>query len=126
MKTLRFFQLPLYQALFFIGLTIPAIIILTPPDSNGAWLIAGYCFFGYMMMNILMLWFAASAWRYFFHSICYSVAYLLIISIIMPIVVNQMHIEGSEGTAMVFLLVIYHPPGLLIVLLAKWIHHKLK
>lgn len=46
-------QKPLYQALFFIALTIPSILFLSPKNANGPWLHAGYYYLGFIVINIV-------------------------------------------------------------------------
>lgn len=118
-------QKPLYQALFFIALTVPSLLLLSPRNANGAWLHAGYYYLGFIVINIVALWFSENQWQYFFYSMGFSVAYILVIAVIMPILIKILNLEGSGEGAMVFLFIIYHPVGLIIVMLAKWLYFKL-
>jgi hypothetical protein len=112
---------PAYQALLFFLLTPVAILVFQPRDADKAWLIAAYMFILFMVTNAGLLWFDNNPWRYFFYSISFAVAYLLLIAIIMPGMIKVLHLKGSGESAMAFLMMIYQPPALLLVMLAKWI-----
>ncbi|MFZ1805611.1 MAG: hypothetical protein WAU36_00225 [Cyclobacteriaceae bacterium] len=116
---------PIYHALPFLLFTIPLVLLSFPKNANGAWLIAGYCYLAFIVLNIVLQWFSENQWQYFFHSIGFSVAYILVIAMIMPILIKLLKLEGSGESAMAFLFIIYHPVGLLIVMLAKWIYIKI-
>jgi len=115
---------PAFQALLFFLLTPIAILTFQPRDADKAWLIAGYMFILFLIINAGLLWFDNSPWRYFFHSISFALAYLLLIAIIMPGLLKVLHLKGSGESAMAFLVMIYQPPALLLVMLAKWIAAK--
>lgn len=116
---------PIYQALLFLLITIPIILLSSQKNTNWAWLFAGYCYLGFMVMNIVLQWFSNQHWQYFFYSIGFSVAYILAIAVIMPITIKVLKLEGSGESAMTFLLIIYHPVGLLTVMFAKWLYFKI-
>lgn len=121
LNTYLFLKKPAYQALLFFLLTPALILILQPKNADKAWLIAAYLFIFYLVMNAGLLWFDNSPWRYFFHSISFTVAYLLLIAFTMPGLMKILQIQGSGESAMAFLLLIYQPVALLIIILAKWI-----
>jgi hypothetical protein len=56
----------------------------TNKGTDAAWLIATYTFTLFLVVNAGLLWFDNSPWRYFFYSIGFEVAYVLLIAIIMP------------------------------------------
>jgi len=85
-----------------------------------AWLIAAYTFALFLIVNAGLLWFADSPWRYFFYSIGFAVGYLLLIAIIMRGLLRVLHLKGSGESAMAFLIVIYQPVALLLVMVVKW------
>lgn len=111
---------PAYQALLFFLLTPILIFIFQPKSADKAWLIAGYMFILFLVINAGLLWLDNSPWRYFFYSIGFAVAYLLLIAILMPNILKILQLKGSEESAMAFLILIYQPPALLLVMLAKW------
>lgn len=114
-------QKPVYQALLFLLLTPILIFVIQPKSADAAWLIATYTFVVFLIVNAGLLWFDDSPWRYFFYSIGFAVAYLLLIAIVMRGVLNLLHLKDSEESAMAFLIIIYQPFVLLLVMLIKWI-----
>ena len=114
-------QKPVYQALLFLLLTPILIFVVQPKSADAAWLIATYTFVVFLIVNAGLLWFDDSPWRYFFYSIGFAVAYLLLIAIVMRGVLNLLHLKDSEESAMAFLIIIYQPFVLLLVMLIKWI-----
>jgi hypothetical protein len=86
-----------------------------------AWLIAAYPFGLFLIVNAGLLWFDDSPWRYFFYSIGCALVYLMLVAIIMRGLLKFLKLESSEESAMVFLILIYQPFALLLVMLAKWI-----
>ena len=119
-----FIQKPAYQVLLFVLLTPILIFILRPKSVDMAWLIAAYTFVLYMIVNAVLLWFDNNPWRYFLYSIVCTLGYLLLVAIIMRALLKVLRLEGSEESAMVFLIMIYQPFALLLVMLVKWIVQK--
>lgn len=115
---------PVYQALLFLILTPMLILAYQPKNADKAWLIAAYLFIIFLAVNAGLLWFATSPWLYFFHSISFAVAYILVIAFLMPGLLKILKLEGSGESAMAFLMLIYQPIALLLVMLAKWIATK--
>jgi hypothetical protein len=114
-------QQPAYQALLFLLLTPLIIFVIRPKSADTAWLIAVCTFVLFLIVNAGLLWFDDSPWRYFFYSIGFTVGYLLFIAIIMPVLLRILRLESSGESAMAFLIFIYQPIALLLVMLAKWI-----
>ena len=119
-----FIQKPAYQVLLFVLLTPILIFILRPKSVDMAWLIAAYTFVLYMIVNAVLLWFDNNPWRYFLYSIVCTLGYLLLVAIIMRALLKVLRLEGPEESAMVFLIMIYQPFALLLVMLVKWIVQK--
>ena len=116
-----FIQKPAYQALLFLLLTLILIFAIRPKNADTAWLIAVYTFILFLIVNAGMLWFDDSPWRYFCYSIGFAVGYLLFIAIIMSGLLKVLKLQSSEESAMGFLILIYQPIALLLVMLLKWI-----
>jgi hypothetical protein len=114
-------QKPAYQALLFSLLTPIFIFVIQPKSADKAWVIAVCIFVLFLIVNAGLLWFNDSPWRYFFYSIGFTVGYLLLIAIIMPALLKVMRLDGSGESAMAFLVLIYQPFALLLVMFAKWI-----
>ncbi|MEJ7644669.1 MAG: hypothetical protein WKF87_08735 [Chryseolinea sp.] len=120
-----FIQKPGYQALLFSLLTPILILIIQPKSSETAWLIAVYTFVVFLLVNAAFLWFADGPWRYFFYSIGFALAYILFVAVMMPGVLRLLRLQSSEESAMAFLVVIYQPIALLLVMFVKWMVTKL-
>lgn len=114
-------QKPAYQALLFLALTPILIFVIQPNSADKAWLIAVYTFVLFLLINAGLLWVADSPWRYFFYSIGCALGYVLVIAIMMPGLLSVLRLKGSEESAMAFLMLIYQPVALLLVMLVKWI-----
>ncbi len=116
-----FIQKPIYQALLFLSLTPILIFAIQPKSADMAWLIAVCTFALFLIVNAGLLWFDDSPWRYFFYSIGLAVGYIFLIAIIMPALLKVLKLKSSEESAMAFLILIYQPFALLLVMLMKWI-----
>lgn len=115
---------PAYQALLFLLLTPILIFVLRPKSADTAWAMAAYTFGAFLIVNAGLLWFTESPWRYFFYSIGTALGYLLVAAILMAGVLKVLQLKGSEEGAMAFLILIYQPFALLLIMLAKWIATK--
>ena len=116
-----FIQKPAYQALLFLLLTPILIFVLRPKSADMAWLIAAYTFIMFLIVNAGLLWFDDNPWRYFFYSIVCALGYLLLVAIILRGLLSVLRLESSEESAMAFLIMIYQPFALMLVMLVKWI-----
>ena len=114
-------QKPPYQALLFLIITPVLILVFQPKSADAAWSIAAYTFGLFLIVNAGMLWFDDSPWRYFFYSIGCALVYLLIIALVMAGMLKVLKLKGSEESAMAFIILIYQPFALLLVMLVKWI-----
>src|SRR5688572_17314000 len=114
-------QKPAYQVLLFLLLTPILIFVIRPKSADTAWVIAAILYGLFLIVNAGLLWFDDSPWRYFFYSIGFALAYVLLIAIIMPGVLSALKLKGSGESAMAFLILIYQPVALLLVMSAKWI-----
>lgn len=115
---------PAYQALLFFLLTPIIVFVFQPKTADKAWLIAVYLFILFLLVNTLLIWFDNNPWHYFFYSIGFAVAYLLLVAITMPGLLKILQLKGSGESAMAFLIIIYQPIALLLVMLAKWMVNK--
>jgi len=120
-RMLPFIQKPVYQALLFLLITPLVILAFRPKSADSAWLIASSVFAVFLLVNAGLLWFDNSPWRYFLYSIGSALAYLLFIALMMTGLLKVLQLKGSEESAMAFLIFIYQPFALLLVMLSKWI-----
>lgn len=117
-------QKPAYQALLFLLITPLLVFIFQPRNADIAWVIAFCAFASFLLVNAVGLWFDDSPWRYFFLSIGCAVGYILLIGVIMPPILKVFNINGSGESGMAFLVIIYQPFILLLVMLVKWVMMK--
>jgi hypothetical protein len=118
-------QKPFIQALFFILITILSVFIIGPKDADSTWVIAGYIFIGFMLVNSILICTVSNSWSYFFYSLGFSALYLVSIGIIISTSIKLLKIEGSAESAMIFIFIIYHPVLLLFMLFLKWVYFKI-
>jgi hypothetical protein len=116
---------PFFQAIFFILLSLVILPFARSKDANSVYTIAGILFAFFIITNCGMVCFVPKVWPYFFYSMLFSLAYLLIIAIIVPAYISLMKIEGSGESGMIFLIILYHPVLLLVMIFLKWIYLKL-
>lgn len=116
-----FIQKPAYQALLCLLFTPVLLFIIKPKSTDKAWAMAACIFILFLAVNTALLWFDPNPWCYFFYSIGVSLGYLLCISVIMPFILRALKLKSPEESAMAFLIIIYHPFALLLIMLMKWI-----
>jgi hypothetical protein len=119
-----FLLTPIYQALLFLLLTTVLILLIRPRNADRAWLIAAYTFGLFLIVNAVLLWFDNSPWRYFFYSMGSAIGYVLFIAIVMRVLLSVLKLKDTGESAMAFLILIYQPFALLLVMLTKWIVNK--
>jgi hypothetical protein len=112
---------PAFQALLFFLTTPVLVLVIRPKTADRAWLIAAYTFGLFLIVNAGLLWFDDRPWRYFFYSIGFAVGYLVLIGAMMPGLIKFLQLESSAESAMAFLILMYQPFALLLVMLAKWV-----
>lgn len=122
---IHYLQKPIYQPIPFILLTIVVAVIVRPRSVDSFWVIAGLIFAAFLIFNSVLIGFTDAIWLYFFYSIGISILYLLTISVIAPILIKIINADGSGESAMMFLMIIYHPVLLLLAIFIKWILVKL-
>jgi hypothetical protein len=123
----EYFQLaqrPLYQAIFFLILTIVLYAIVRPGEAEKVWVIAGILYITFILTNSILFWPAGTAWSYFFYSLLFSIIYLVVIGGVVKVYSDLFKVEGSGESGMIFLVIIYHPFALLLVMLLKWLFAK--
>lgn len=116
-----FLQTPHYQAIFFIGLTVLLFVLKRQNQEENIWMLAGVIYVLFILVNALTLFWLANSWSYFFYSMLVSVAYLFLIEKICNAFISMYKTEGSGEGSMIFLVIIYHPIALLLVMLVKWL-----
>lgn len=120
---MHLFQLlhkPAYQALLFVLLTIVLAVVVRPKNAEKVWVLCGVVYCLFIATNSALSFWAVEVWSYFFLSLGFTIVYLFAIAIIVKVIIKALKLAGSEESAMVFLVVIFHPIALLLVLLLKW------
>lgn len=121
---LSLIQKPLYQLIFFTLVTIVLLIIIRPGKTDTLWTIAGVLYALFILTNAVMVCFQVNVWPYFFYSLLFSVLYIFIAGGITSAYTGITNVEGSGESGMIFLVIMYHPFGLLIMIFLKWLYFK--
>jgi len=118
-------QKPLYQALFFALLSIGLIVVIRPKIPNTVYKATGIVYGGFILVNSLFIFFAPSVWPYFFYSLLCSIGYVALLAMTNSTYIKQRKLKGSSASAMVFLMIIYHPIALLICIFFSWFYKEM-
>ena len=120
---MQLFQLihkPFYQSLIFILFTILVTIIIKPKTADHLWVICG-CIYGlFMLTNAVLAFSAVDIWSYFFISLGISILYLCMTAVTVNMLMHILKLTGSQESAMIFMVVIFHPIVLLMAVFLKW------
>lgn len=111
---------PLYQAVFFCVVMVLLFVVVRPADKEALWMMAGITYVLFMLVNAVMVWHTDSQWTYFFISLLVSVSYLIVANSAVKAHTVLFKTEGSDESSMVFLVIMYHPVAVLVVMLVKW------
>jgi hypothetical protein len=113
---------PFVQAIFFLILIPIVIPVLRPSSTEHIYNTAGILFVLFIVVNTVLLFWSPTPWRYFFISVLAAVLFIMVAYQIAVIFIKYIYkIEGSGESSMIFLVIMYHPPALLIAMLIKWI-----
>lgn len=115
-------QKPWYQAGVLLALTVLLYILLRPKQQDSLWLIAGLGYALFILVNALASWFSDSGWSYALLSLLTSVLYLAAAAAIVTLFTSLLQAKGSGESAMIFLIIIYHPVALALVKLSQWLY----
>jgi hypothetical protein len=115
---------PMYQAIACVLVLLILYVIFRPNDEERVWVLAGVTYLLFILLNAVMLWFVPAHWTYFFMSLLISVAYLFVANLIVTGYTSSFNVKGSGESSMIFLVIIYHPFVLLLVIFAKWLYLK--
>ncbi len=115
---------PVYQAILCIVLMLILCTIIRPTKVDTLWVIAGLSYIFFILPNSIMIWFTTTPWTYFFISLFVSVGFLFVANLIVTGCSSLFNAKGSGESSMIFLVIIYHPFALLLVILVKWLYLK--
>ncbi len=114
-------QKPGYQVLLFVCTTILLTLITRPRSSDKIWVVAGLLYFLFILTNAIFVFNESEVWSYFFISLGFSFLYLLVIAVTVKVLIKVLKRKGEEESAMIFLIVIFHPILLLVSIFLGWI-----
>jgi hypothetical protein len=117
----NFLYKPLWQAVVVIFANLIVLVAARPSQSESMWIIAGACYSFFIIANSVLIWKSTKPWGYFFYSLVVSVAYVLTAWAITSAFGSIAHTKGSNESSMIFLIIMYHPLALLIVMFIKWL-----
>ncbi|MFZ5843869.1 MAG: hypothetical protein ACOY3E_13340 [Pseudomonadota bacterium] len=113
---------PWYQAGALLALTVLLFILLRPKQQDSLWLIASLGYALFILVNALASWFSDSGWTYALLSLLTSVLYLAAAAAIVTLFTSLLQAKGAGESAMIFLIIIYHPVALALVKLSQWLY----
>lgn len=115
---------PWYQAAACLLLTAAFMPAIRPEKLDSLWTIAGLAYLLFLLSNAIGQWFANRSWGYFGFSLLCSVLYLFAARFLVQICAGLLGSKGSGESGMIFLVIMFHPPLLLLTLLAKFLYLK--
>jgi len=120
--TLDVIRKPFFHFVVFILISIALLVALHPHAADATWFLLGIIYGIFIIFNsIAMIW-PGRSWNYFFYSLGLSVLYILISFTIGRLYLSFVDPEGSFESSMIFLVILYHPFCLLIVIFLKWLY----
>ena len=112
-------EAPWYQIPIFLSLTILLLTFLRTSNANSVWTITGGIYAVFILTNSFLVWGTESPWIYLGISILCSFGYLLLAGWVASVCIKWRKMNGSGESAMLFLIIIYHPVLLVILILAR-------
>lgn len=112
---------PYAHVIVFLVVTFVGFILLRPKDANALYTMAGVIYVVFILANSVLIYFAQNTWPYFFVSLLFSLIYLMAVSLLSSLYIQMAKVDGSGESAMMFLVILYHPVVLLLVIFVKWI-----
>ena len=112
---------PYSHCVVFLVLTFLILVLIRPKDANVMYTIAGVVYVFFILTNSVLIYFTENSWSYFFISLLFSVIYILAFSVLSSLYVRLADVDGSGESGMIFLVIIYHPVALLLVMGVKWL-----
>ncbi|RAJ08949.1 hypothetical protein LV92_03167 [Arenibacter echinorum] len=118
---LSYFSSPLYLTIGFLLLTVLSLLIFGKDQAESLWNIGGIVFGCYIIFSSILVLFIDAGWGYFFRILGYSILYLILSGILIQIIIQVRQIPGSNESAMIFLIIMFHPILLLFLKFIKWL-----
>jgi hypothetical protein len=120
----EFFKKPVWQFATFLLLTLAALLILDPVDQEILWSTAGIIYGVFILCNSLLILTSKAIWRYFWISLGLSFLYPFAAATVILLYSFIFSVTGPRESSMVFLIAIYHPFTLGLIILLEWIFDK--
>lgn len=117
----EFLSKPYGLAIGFLVVMLFIFVLLRPKNPNTLYTIAGVLYVIFILANSVMIFFAENTWSYFFISLLFSLLYLFAVELLTSTYIRIARADGSGESAMIFLVIIYHPFVLLLAILVKWV-----
>jgi hypothetical protein len=121
----EFIARPFLQIVFFTLLSMVVVPAARPKNADSVFTIVGVIYMVFILVNSVAICFAPKVWPYFFNSLLFSIVFLLTLVLLASIYIDVTKTQGSGETAMVFLVVMYHPIALLLVIFLQWAYLRL-
>ena len=115
---------PWYQAGTLLALTAVLFILFRPKQQDSLWLMAGLGYALFILVNAVASWFSDNGWTYALLSLLMSVLYLAAAGALVTLFTSLLRATGGGESAMIFLIIIYHPIALMLVKFAQWLSLK--
>jgi len=116
---------PYVHVVVFLAITLAVFVLLRPKDANVLYTMAGIVYAVFILTNSILIFFTQHTWSYFFISLLFSIIYIVAVVLLASMYIRLAKVEGSGETAMMFLIIIYHPLAMLLVVFVKWIISKI-
>jgi hypothetical protein len=115
---------PVWQFIIFLLLTLITLIVIRPAGQESLWTAAGIIYGVFILSNSLMILNTKSPKQYFWISLGFSALYPLSAAAVVMVYGFIFSVNGPAESSMVFLIFIYHPFTLGLILLLEWIFVK--
>jgi hypothetical protein len=116
---------PIVQAAMFMLLSMVLIPIFRPKNAETVWSIAGVVYALFIVANSILVCFVTNVWPYFWYSMLLSFAYLVVAGLVVMAYLKLAGTQGSNESGMVFVVIMYHPVALLVMIFLRWAYSKL-
>ena len=112
---------PYAHVVVFLVVTFVIFVLIRPREANALYTIGGVVYVLFILTNSGLIYFAPNTWTYFFLSLLFSVIYIVVFSFLSSMYIRLANVDGSRESGMIFLVIIYHPIALLLVVFVKWL-----
>ena len=111
---------PYAHVVLFLAITIVVLALPPAKNANVVYSRAGVIYALFILVNSIVVFLSPDTWSYFFISLLFSIIYIVVVSLLCSSYIKLTKVQGSGESAMVFLVIIYHPVALLLMIAIKW------